>query len=127
MPENTNPWVVQAPKQTAQVPVGFYTAAFKGVEDYTLQSGETKWRFAWEVESGPHKGESASALTNPAINKNTLGGRLISGLLGKDIVVGENVKEAVDACRGKPYLVSVQPGPQGGKPGVQSCGQPPAM
>jgi hypothetical protein len=28
----SNPWIVQAPKQTGQVYVGFYTATFKGVE-----------------------------------------------------------------------------------------------
>lgn len=36
MNEQTNPWIVQAPKQNAQMPVGSYYAEFCGVEDVTL-------------------------------------------------------------------------------------------
>lgn len=122
-----NPWVVQAPKQAAQVPVGFYTALFKGVEEVKLQTGETKWRFAWEVKGGAEAGKQATAFTDQSISPSTLPGRLISGLLGRPLQPGENVKASVDACLGKTYLVNVQPGPKGGKPGVKIVGQPPAM
>jgi hypothetical protein len=127
MTENLNPWVVQAPKQFAAVPNGAYKVFFKGVEDYTLQSGEIKWRFAWEVKTGPHAGETASALCDRSINLNVLPGRLISGLLGRAIVVGEDVKEAIESCKDKTYLVMVQGGPKGGKPGVQSVSNLPEM
>ncbi len=59
------------------------------------------------------------------INPNTLAGTLIAGLLGKAVVIGDDVKAEIDACVGKTYLASVQPGPKGGKPGVRSCGKPP--
>ena len=86
-----------------------------------------KWRFGWLVKKGEHAGKEASALTERGINPNTLAGRLIAGLLCRAIKPGENVKEAVDACKGKEYLVVVQPGPKGGKPGVKSVSRPPEM
>lgn len=122
-----NPWVVQTPKQVAQVPVGFYTASFKEVEEVKLQDGSLKWRFTWEVKGGAEAGKQATALTDRNINANTLPGVLISGLLGRAIIPGENVQASVDACKGKTYLVSVQPGPKGGKPCGRTVGQPPAM
>ncbi len=125
MTEAANPWIVQAPKQSAQVPIGFYTAAFNGVEEVKLQDGSLKWRFAWEVKTGPEQGKQASALVDRSINPNTHAGRLIAGLLGRAIIVGENVQASVDACKGKTYLVSVQAGPKGGKPSAQSVGKPP--
>jgi hypothetical protein len=126
MVEQANPWVVQAPKQSEPVPTGFYTGPFQGIEDAEVNA-ETKWRFVWEVATGDHKGKKATALCDRAINKNTLPGRLISGLLGRDLVVGENIQAAIGGCVGQTYLVSVQAGPKGGKPGVKSVGLPPKM
>jgi hypothetical protein len=126
MNEQANPWVVQAPKQTDPVPVGFYTGPFKGIEDAEVNS-EARWRFVWDVATGPHAGKKATALCDKVISKNTLPGRLIAGMLGRDLIDGENVEEAVNACKGQTYLVSVQPGPKGGKPGVKSVGKPPQM
>lgn len=123
-----NPWVVQPPKQTGQVPNGFYTGEFQGVEEFALpQDGSLKWRFAWQVDNGPEKGKMATALTDRSISPTTLPGRLIAGLLGRPLVAGENVQEAVAACVGEHFLVSVEAGPKGGKPGVRSCGKPPQM
>jgi hypothetical protein len=95
--ENFNPFVVQAPKEFKALPVSAYMGVFKGVEDFDLH-GETKWRFSWEVKSGAHAGETASALCDRAINKNTLPGRLIAGL-GIDLVVGDDVKERIESCK----------------------------
>jgi len=127
MNEVANAWIVQAPKQFTQVPVGFYHAAFVGVEEHKLQDGSLKWRWTWKITTGPETGKIASALTERSINPNTHAGRLIAGLLGRVIVVGEDVQDAIDTCKGKVYTVSVQPGPKGGKPSVQSVGKPPQM
>jgi hypothetical protein len=124
--ENANPFIVQAPKEYKALPVGAYMGVFKGLEDYQLQSGETKWRFSWEVVSGNHQGETASALCDRTINKNTLPGRLIAGL-GIELVVGDDVERKIESCKGKTYLVTISPGPRGGKPGVQFCSPPPPM
>jgi hypothetical protein len=124
---NFNPWVVQAPEPFEAQPIGFWLADYQGVEDKTLRQGDIKWRFSLKVKSGEHVGKTISALTDRKLNPNTLSGRLISGLLGRELKEGENVKEALDACKGKTYMVSVDVGPQGGKPGVKSIGKPPAM
>jgi hypothetical protein len=128
MPEVNDPWVVQPPKQTAQVPVGAYTAEFVGLEDFALPtSGEVKWKWRWLVKAGPEQGKEATALTDRVIRPTTLPGELISGLLGRPLVNGENIKAAVDACKGKHYMVVVRPGPKQGKPGVRVVSKPPQM
>lgn len=121
-----NPWVVKPPAQAA-VPIGMYFATFMGVEDHTLPTGEARWRWAWTIKTGEHTGKVASALTNREISPNALPGRLIVGLLGRQLQAGENIQASVDACKGQPYMVGVEPGPKGGKPGVRSCSKPPAM
>jgi hypothetical protein len=104
-----------------------YLAKFQGVSDHTLQTGEPRWRWVWEIVSGEHLGRQASALTNREISPNTQSGVLITGLLGQQLKAGDAVKALVEGCIGKTYMVSVQPGPKGGKPGVRSVGSPPAM
>jgi hypothetical protein len=123
-----DPWVVKVAKQTEPLPVGQYVADFKGVADYTLPgTTDVRWRWAWTVATGDKAGKEASALTNQSISPNTLPGRLIEGLLGTALKDGDHVKGLVDACVGKRYLVSVQGGVKGGKPGVKAVFIPPAM
>lgn len=126
-PAPADPWTVQAPKQTAPLPVAMYLAKFVGVSNHTLQTGEARWRWAWEVTSGEHVGKQASALTNIGVSPSSQAGVLIAGLIGQDLKTGDNVKSLVDACVGRVYMVSVQAGPKGGKPAVRSVGKPPAM
>jgi hypothetical protein len=121
-----DPWVVQEKKEFTPVPDGNYMTQFRGV-DVVQVDGKAKWRWTWEVQGGALVGKQATALTDQNINPATLPGRLIAGLLGRPLKAGEHVKSLVDACVGKSYMVGVQPGPQGGKSGVRSCGQPPAM
>jgi hypothetical protein len=120
-------WIVQEAKQTNPVPDGAYNGPFKGVEEFTLQTGEVKWRFIWHIAGGVQQGKIAAALTDRSINPNTLAGRLIAGLLGRPLQAGENVKAAVEACVGQNYLFVVQPGPKGGKSMVRMVSKPPQM
>ena len=122
-----DPWVVQSAKQHEPLPVGMYMSVFEGVEIVTLKGGEVRWRWKWRVSIGPAKDKEATALTDQTINPNTLAGRLTEGLLGRPIVVGDHVKTLIDACVTRPYMLSVQTGPQGGKPGVKAVSQPPPM
>jgi hypothetical protein len=122
-----NLWVVQEPKQIEQVPVGSYTADYQGVEEVTLKEGGKRWRWSWKIKTGPLAGKLATALTDQSISPTKLAGVLIAGLLGRALQSGESVKAAIDACIGKTYLVSVQPGPKGGKPCVRMVAQLPPM
>lgn len=125
---SVDPWIVREPKAKFEpLPVGFYVGTFKGVEEVKLPDGSVKWRFSWEVQSGEHKGKAATALVDRNINPKSQTGVLISGLLERPLVPGENVKDAITACVSKVCMVGVQPGPQGGKPQVRSCGKPPQM
>jgi hypothetical protein len=130
---SSDPWIVQEAKPAfTPLPIGFYLGVFKGVEDAPVKpqkaddTGE-RWRFSWEVQSGEHKGKAATALTDRSISPTALPGVLISGLLGRPLIAGESVKDAIDSCKGKSYMVSIQAGPKGGKPQVRAVSQPPQM
>jgi hypothetical protein len=117
---NANPWTVREAGK-ASVPPNNYTGRFVGVESITNAKWEgERWRWTWEVTTGQHTGNKADALTQCDISPNTQAGRIVAGLLGRAIQTGEDVQAAINACVGKVYLVSVMPGPQGGKPAVRS-------
>jgi hypothetical protein len=124
--QTSNPWVVQEAKKFEPLPIGAYTGVFKGVEPCELE-GKPKWRFVFEVATGEHKGKTERTLVSPDIKPTTHAGQVISGLLGRALVAGENVEAAIKACVGQAYLIVVQPGPKGGKPSVRMVSKPPAM
>jgi hypothetical protein len=124
---NANPWTVREAGK-AGVPVGMYLARFVGVEPITNAKWEgERWRWTWEVTAGPHAGCKADALTQLDISPATQAGRIVAGLLGRAIIPGEDVQAAINGCSGRPYMVSVENGPKGGKPGVRTVAFPPAM
>lgn len=128
----SDPWIVKQKPDYQPVPAGMYYGVFAGVEDVALDAKDAKddgsrWRFAWTVNTGPEAGKAANALVNRSIHESSHAGILIAGLIGRPIKPGDNVKVLVDECKGKSYMVSVAPGPKGGKPGVRSVGTPPAM
>ena len=62
------------------------------------------------------------------LTPNTHAGRLISGLVGRPIVPGEDVNNLwaeMQQAVGKKWAVTVAPGPKGGKPSVQQVSLPP--
>ena len=124
---SSNPWVVKEPNKSG-VPVGNYLARFVGVSDFSHQKIDgPRWRWEWEVTSGPNAGSKADALTPPTISPLALTGKLVAGLLGRAVAPGEDVQTAIQGCVGKSYMVTVSPGDKGGKPMVRFVGQPPAM
>ena len=128
MNTNNNPWIVQAPSKGYEaLPVGAYVGKFTGTVEHPLQGGELRWKWRWEVTAGEHKGKEANCLTECKVNELIKSGRLIAGMLGRPLVVGEDPKAALDACMGQTYMVSVAPGPKGGKPCVQMVAQMPTM
>lgn len=122
-----DPWTVKDQPQVAPVPAGMYLGRFSGVATKTLAADGPRWRWAWAIQSGEYAGREATALTGMDIHPASHAGALVAGLLGRPVHTGENVRQAVEACVGRSYLLSVQPGPKGGKPAVRSVGTPPAM
>ena len=132
MTTSNDPWIVKPKPDYDPVPSGMYYGVFAGVEDVTLDAKDAKddgirWRFSWTVSTGPEAGRQANALCSRTIHESSLAGVLIAGLIGRPIKAGDNVKALIDGCVGKAYMVSVAPGPKGGKPGVRSVGTPPPM
>ena len=132
MIEQANPWVVQAPKKKyEELPEASYMVRFKGIEDYEMKVGdkppEPKWKFVWEVVSGNHAGKVTDTLTDKVISTNSLPGKLIKGLLGRELVEGEDVQALIGGCKDKTYLGVVEKGKQGGKPAVRTITLPPQM
>lgn len=118
-----SPFVVQSGNA---LDVGNYVAQYGGLVDHDL-NGETKWRWAWTVKGGRAAGKDATALTNRTISPNSHPGELVKGLIGRDIVPGENVETALKECVGKTYLIAYKSGPKGGKPAVREVGPVPEM
>ena len=81
-----------------------------------------------KVVSGIHKGRSATALVDANLTAQTHAGRLIRGILGRPLVPGEDVGElwiALQKAIGVRFTVTIEAGPKGGKPSVQSVVLPP--
>ena len=113
---------------TEPLPPNAYYAAFTGVEPFSNEKVSGKLRFSWEVVSGTHKGRIATALADANLTAQTHAGRLIAGILGRPLVPGESVGElweAIQRAIGTKFMVTVSPGPKGGKPSVQSVSLPP--
>jgi hypothetical protein len=127
-PSPASPWTVRA-SGIEPLPVGTYYAKFVGDEDFSHpEKGiEAKWKWTWEIASGPHKGKSATALTDQKLTPATHAGRLIGGMAGRPLQPGEDVQALVQGFVGKTWAITIQPGPKGGKPGVQSATPPPEM
>lgn len=127
---NNNPWIVKPlkTKQSAPVPDGHYVADFVKADDFSHEKLDgVKWKWEFQVVTGEHTGKLADTLTDRDIDPNTHAGRIIKGLLGREIQPGENAKAAVDACKGKRYVVTVGRGPKGGKSAVRFVGPVPQM
>jgi hypothetical protein len=130
---NTNPWVVQQAGGQPPLPRGNYFADFAGAEIVQIperQGSDVKVnriRFTWKVTTGTEAGKMASTLTEPDIRPTTKAGRLISGMIGRNVVPGEDVQALVMSQKGKTFLVGVGPGPKGGKDSVQTVGPKPQM
>ena len=128
MTSESNEWVVNEAKVGGGIPDGSYIAEYSGTTEFTHEKIDgPKWKWIFEVKTGTLSGRQTDALTAKEINPNTHAGRLIKGLLGRELVVRENVKAAIESCKGKRYLIVVGPGNKGGKSAVQHVARPPVM
>ncbi len=112
------------------LPPGAYFAVFLSLEPFTNDKVADKLRFTFQVASGQQQGRNATALTDQRITPNTHAGRLIAGLVGRALTPGEDMSavwQTLQSRIGKRYMVTVQAGPKGGKPSVQSVALPPEM
>lgn len=124
-----NKWIVRPDKKPFEdIPDKSYVAEFVGVEDFTLPTnGEMRWKWKFKVAKGEHTNKVMDCLTDMDISSQKKAGKIIRGLLSRELVVGENVKASIDECQGKVYLVVKGKGSKGGKSCVQSVDAVPEM
>ncbi len=115
---------------TEPLPPGLYYATFVSVEPFSNDKVQDKLRWVWEVASGIQKGREATALTDRRLTPFTHAGRLLSGLVGRALVPGEDMAAlwtSLQGAIGKKWAVTVAAGPKGGKASVQAVSAPPEM
>jgi len=95
-------------------PAGNYVATFSGVDEVPANKEKgfgpgLRWKF--KIAGGPQEGVSASRVTSCDVRSTTVGGRLLSGLLGRGLQIGEQIDP--DVFIGRKYMVVVAAGPSG--------------
>lgn len=96
------------------VPAGAYSARFAGVEPTPadpIKGYGPGLKWTWEVLSGPQAGQKASRTTQATPTQKNAAGKIISGLIGRPLQMGENVD--IGSLIGRTYLVVVAEGQSG--------------
>jgi hypothetical protein len=126
MNQTPNPFMVVA-SGNEPLSSGAYLAEFVSVTPFSNDKIQDRWRWVWRVTTGSQSGRDATALTDQKLTPQTHSGRLVSGMAGRSLVAGEDVSALLDSFKGKRFMVTVQAGPKGGKPSVQTVFFPPEM
>jgi hypothetical protein len=92
--------------QPGGVPPGTYRARFLGVEDTTHVEYGAGLRFVFQVLTGDYAGQKTSRITATAVTPRNSAGRMIAGLLGRELTPGEDVDP--DELVGREYFVEVE-------------------
>jgi hypothetical protein len=100
-------------------PVGTYTAVLDSVQTTEHPEYGPGLRFGWKIAMGPYLGTIASRTTNRNPSPSNISGRIMAGLLGRQINPGERV--ALGECIGRRYMIVVGPGVNGNSTRVESC------
>jgi hypothetical protein len=100
-------------------PVGTYTAVLESVEATEHPEYGPGLRFGWRIIEGQCAGMLASRTTNRSPSPANISGRLMAGLLGRQIKSGERV--AIGGCIGRRYMIVVGLGANGTSTRVESC------
>lgn len=99
------------------VPLGAYNCIFEGVEDFATPDGGDTLRWKFTVTIGEHQGKEIDALSDCKVSNKNKTGRFMSGLAGKQPVVGESFTPA--EYIGKSYSVIVGNN-KNGKPAINA-------
>jgi hypothetical protein len=97
------------------VPAGSYTATFAGVEDQPANAEKgygpgIKWKFT--ILGPTQAGQEATRITSCSPTLKNAFGKMLVGLLGRQLQTGEVVDP--DDYKGKKYIIMVGAGQNGG-------------
>ena len=97
------------------VPVGNYSATFIGTKEQAANAQKGYGpgiRWEWKITVGPQAGQVASRITGPLPTPKNGAGKMLAGILGRALKEGEEID--LQAYVGKPYMIVVAAGQQGG-------------
>jgi hypothetical protein len=100
-------------------PVGTYLATLKTIERTRHEEYGDGVRFSWQICEGPAAGIVVSRTCGVFPSATNAAGRLMSGVMGRQIQPGENV--TLSACVGRTYRIVVGMGGKSPSPRVESC------
>jgi hypothetical protein len=96
------------------VPIGNYTATFIGIKEQAANEKGygpgVRWEF--KITAGPQAGQVVSRITGPSPTPKNGAGKMLAGILGRALKEGEEVD--LQTYIGRPYMVVVAAGQQGG-------------
>ena len=97
------------------VPVGSYTGTFAGIEPQPEHKEKgygagLRWKFT--IDAGPQKGATASRITSLSPTPKNAAGKLLTGLLGRELKEGEQIDP--DQFIGRRFMLVVAAGQGGG-------------
>jgi hypothetical protein len=100
-------------------PVGTYTSILESVDATEHPEYGPGLRFGFKIIEGSCAGMIATRTTNRNPSPSNISGRIMAGLLGRQIKAGERV--ALGSCIGRRYMIMVAPGANGTSTRVESC------
>lgn len=99
-------------------PPGIYTGGFTEFKPTTSEQYGAGLCLTWTVDSGEHNGTKVSRTGKPQPTANNSMGKLLTGLLGRQMKAGESVN--LSDFVGRRYTIVVGPSPSGKSTRVES-------
>jgi hypothetical protein len=100
-------------------PVGSYKAVLDAIQNTTHQEFGDGLRFSWRVTEGVCAGLIATRTCGLFPTPTNAAGKLMAGLLGRQIRPGERI--SLEPCLGRSYMIVVGLGRNGQSTRVESC------
>lgn len=100
-------------------PAGIYQAGFTEFKETSSDQYGPGVCLTWTVDTGEHKGAKASRTGKPQPTPNNIIGKLVCGLLGRQMKPGESIN--LQDLVGKRYTIVVGNAPSGKSTRVESC------
>jgi hypothetical protein len=99
-------------------PPGHYLAKFTGIESVTHEEYGPGVKWKWEILQGEHAGKMAARTTGTAASVKNACGKMLAGVLGRELKQGEQVD--LDQLVGREFLIVVAP-TEGGSTRVEAA------
>jgi hypothetical protein len=100
-------------------PVGSYKAVLESLQTTSHQEYGDGLRISWQVTEGVCAGMIATRTCNLFPTPTNMTGKLMAGLLGRQIKPGEKI--SLEPCIGRSYMIVVGLGRNGQSTRVESC------